>query len=198
MVKIGFICEGDTEQIFLTSESFRQLLHSLNLEPLPVINAKGSGNLLPHNIMGYVERLEKQEAQAILILTDQDDDDCITKTKDRIHGRPGDIVVIAVKKIESWFLASSTTISKLIQAPQFKFDKPEEEKEPFDTINQLMIDQTGRGLGRRSGKIKLVYRMLDMGFDVIDAATHENCPSAAYFLRKLKEIGTSGTGAGKA
>ena len=68
MVKIGFICEGVTEQILLQSDSFKQFLQSINLESVLVIDAKGAGNLLPHNISGYVARLEKEEAEQILIL----------------------------------------------------------------------------------------------------------------------------------
>src|SRR5882757_9433050 len=99
MTKIGFICEGRTEQILLQSNSFGQLLTSLNLESLPVINAEGSGNLLPHNIEGYVSRLEKEGAETIVIVTDLDQDICITETKKRISARKKDLVVIAVKKI---------------------------------------------------------------------------------------------------
>ena len=73
-----FICEGNTEQILLQSHSFKSLLTSLNLESLPVIDAKGAGNLLPHNIAGYINRLESQRAEKIFILTDLDEDICIT------------------------------------------------------------------------------------------------------------------------
>ncbi|HEV2480609.1 MAG TPA: hypothetical protein VGS79_13125 [Puia sp.] len=193
MIKVGFICEGYTERILLESTSFRQLLTSFNIEPLRVINAEGCENLLPHNIQPYTLILENLGAQHIIIVTDLDDDSCVTETKNRISARKQDIVIVAVKKIEAWFLACNVSMSHLIQKPQFKFNKPEEEKEPFDTINQLLIVNTGRGVGRRSGKIKLAYRMLEVGFDVINAAAHPNCPSAAYFLRKLKEIGASGT-----
>lgn len=198
MIKVGFICEGHTERILLESGSFKDLLTSLNIDLLQVINAEGCDNLLPHNIKPYTAILEGQGANFIIIVTDLDDDACITETKNRISARKQDIVIVAVKKIEAWFLACSVTMSYLIQTPQFKFGKPEEETEPFDTINQLLIDNTGRGLGKRSGKIKLAYRMLGLGFNVANAAAHPNCPSATYFLRKLQEIGASGTGAGKA
>jgi hypothetical protein len=98
MIKIGFICEGRTEQILLQSDSFKNLLESLNIESLPVINAKGSGNLLPHNIAGYVNRLGKEGARVIVILTDLDENICITKTKRRISARQQDVVVIAIKR----------------------------------------------------------------------------------------------------
>lgn len=189
MVKIGFICEGQTEQIFLQSDRFRELLASLNIESLPVIDAEGAGNLLPHNISGYIERLEKQGAQTIFILTDLDEDICITKTKDRIGARPQDIVVIAVKKIEAWFLACSPAMQNLLVQPNFTFISPENENHPFETINQLLIKYQGRGIGKKSaGKIKLVFRMIEAGLNLSDAAVHPNCPSAKYLLKKLAEI----------
>jgi hypothetical protein len=127
MVKIGFICEGTTEQILLQSSSFQQLLNTLNLEALPIINAEGSGNLLPHNISGYVERLEQLKAQATIVLTDLDADVCITQTKNRISARPNDIIIVAVKTIESWFLASTTAMRAILRQPAFSFAYPESE-----------------------------------------------------------------------
>jgi hypothetical protein len=190
MTKIGFICEGRTEQILLQSGTFRQLLASLNIESLPVIDAGGSGNLLPHNILGYIDRLEKEGAEAIAILTDLDEDICITKTKERIGARSKDIVVIAVKKIEAWFLACSPTMQKVFGVTSFNFANPEEDKEPFETINQLLTKHVGRGIGKKkAGKIKLINKLLENGLDLTQAAAHDNCPSAMYFLQKLMEIG---------
>jgi len=189
MVKIGFICEGQTEQIFLQSDRFKELLASLNIESLPVIDAEGAGNLLPHNISGYIERLEKQGAQSIFILTDLDEDICITKTKERISARPQDIVIIAVKKIEAWFLACTPVMRKLLGEPGFTFPSPENERQPFETINQLLIQYIGRGIGKKTaGKVKLVFRMINEGFTLADAAAHPNCHSARYLLKKLTEI----------
>lgn len=190
MIKVGFICEGYTEQILLRSNAFTQLLNSLQIEPLPIINAEGSGNLLPHNISGYTERLEREGAKAIVILTDLDEDICITKTKKRIAGRAQDVVVIAVKKIEAWFLACSPVICKLLQQDGFTIALPEQETNPFETINKLLTQSTGRGIGKKTaGKIKLANKMIELGFDLPLAAAHKNCPSAAYFLRRLTEIG---------
>ncbi len=189
MVKIGFICEGQTEQILLQSDRFRELLATMYIESLPVIDAEGAGNLLPHNISGYIERLEKQGAQSIFILTDLDEDICITKTKERISARPQDIIVIAVKKIEAWFLACSTAMQSLLGEPGFAFPLPEEENQPFETINQLLTQHRGRGIGKKSaGKVKLVSRMIEAGFTLVDAAAHPNCPSARYLLKKFEEV----------
>lgn len=190
MVKIGFICEGVTEQILLQSSTFKQFLKSINLESVPVIDAQGSGNLLPHNISGYILRLEKEGAEKIFILTDLDDDICITKTKQRINARQEDIVIIAVKKIESWFLACSAAMAALTKQPGFAFQTPEAEVRPFETINNLMIQHLGRGIGKGTGgKVKLITRLLEFGLDITQAASHPNCPSAQYFVAKLTEIG---------
>lgn len=191
MVKIGFIGEGQTEQIFLESDRFKDLLASMKIESLPAINAKSNGNLLPHNISEFIEILENQGAEFIFIITDLDKDACITQTKDRLKARYQDIVVIAVKQIESWFLACSPALQKLLDQPGFTFAFPENEDDPFETINQLLIKYRGRGIGKRTaGKIKLVTRMIDAGFTLPDAAAHDNCPSARYLLKKLQGIAT--------
>lgn len=190
MIKVGFICEGDTEFHLLRSESFRTLLTGLNLNSVNVINAKGSGNLLPHNISGYLRSLEKDGAKVIIILTDLENDVCITQTKQRISARPEDIVIVAVKQIEAWFLACSKTMSILLDSPNFNFPYPEKENNPFITINNLLIEYIGRGIGRRnnSGKIKLIKRILEKRLDISEASVHDNCPSAKYFIDKLSQI----------
>jgi hypothetical protein len=50
MVKVGFIVEGQTESILLQSPAFNDILRQHNIELINVINAEGSGNLLPHSI----------------------------------------------------------------------------------------------------------------------------------------------------
>ncbi len=193
MVKVGFICEGDTEQILLLSDKFQEFLTSINLHLVNVINATGSGNLLPHNIKGYIESLEKDDAEVIFILTDLDNDVCITKTKERIKAREKDVVIIAVKKIEAWFLANDLAMRLLLNNPDFSYPAPEEESEPFETINGLLMNHTGRGIGKKgtlktgAGKIKLVHRLLELGLNITQSAEHPACTSARYFIDKLTQ-----------
>jgi hypothetical protein len=199
MIKVGFICEGYTEKILLESAAFGDLLRSLNIESLQVINSEGCDNLLPHNIGPYTTILENAGAHFIVIVTDLDDDSCITETKKRISARKQDVVIVAVKKIEAWFLACSPAMRKLLGRDEFTFPNPEMEDEPFETINGLLLKHSGRGIGKKTaGKKKLINRLLENGLDLTDAAAHGSCSSAAYFLRKLQEIGASETGAGKA
>jgi len=189
MVKVGFICEGYTEQILLSSDKFQQFLTSKNLQSVDIINATGAGNLLPHNIGGYIQSLEKGGAEAIFILTDLDNDVCITKTKERIKARHKDTVIIAVKKIEAWFLANDEAMQLLLTQPGFSYPTPENESEPFEIINTLLVEFTGRGVGKKTaGKIKLVSRFLESGLDLQHSAIHPNCSSAKYFTNKLTEV----------
>lgn len=184
MVKIGFICEGFTEDIILKSKGFNAILDKLNIEAVGVLNVEGNGNLLPHNISKYRNELIKKGASIIIVLTDLDEDECITKTKLRITEQSNQIIIIAVKQVESWFLADSTLLTKLL-GEVFKFDSPENEPIPFETLRKLLIKFKGRGI---SGKVPMALKMLKHGFSIQHAANHPNCPSANYFLTKLKSI----------
>tara|TARA_R110002124_G_scaffold9577_3_gene49122 strand:- start:331 stop:903 length:573 start_codon:yes stop_codon:yes gene_type:complete len=190
MVKIGFICEGKTERKLIESAVFQNYLLSIGIECVkPVIDADGNGNLLPNNIENHVIRLKHKGAERIVILTDLDEDVCVTRTKNRIIANEDDfmIVVVAVKQIESWFLADSKTMSLLLKR-DFEYDFPETVHSPFDTIKQIFLDKLNRGAGN---KILLASKMISNGFSVERAAIHSNCPSAVYFLKKLKQIATS-------
>lgn len=185
MVRVGFICEGKTERKIIESENFQQYLTGLGIECVkPVLDAKGSGNLLPENLRESLELLNARRAEKVIILTDLDEDACITVTKDRITSDENRFVIVAVKKIESWFLADSLTLSYLLKE-QFYFDKPEEEASPFNTLKSIFIQKQSRGIG-----VKDIFtaRMLKHGFSVENAANHKNCSGAAYFLNKLKQI----------
>ncbi len=190
MVKIGFICEGATEAILLQSKAFQNILSTLNLYAVNVINADGCGNLLPHNIEGYIHSLERAGATKIVILTDLDTDACVTLTKERISARPQDIVIVARKQIEAWFLACTTSMQKLLNDTAFNFATPEQEANPFKTINNLLLNKTGRGLGlgQTGAKIRLIRRFLALNLDIQEAAKHPACPSARYLIDKLTSL----------
>ena len=185
MVKIGFICEGKTERKIVESEKFQQYLGEIGVEcVMPVFDAKGSGNLLPENLREALNSLTNKGAVKVVILTDLDDDFCITLTKKRISVDENRIVVVAVRKVESWFLADSKTLSSLLRT-DFFFENPENDLVPFDLLKRIFIERQNRGIG-----VKDIFtaRMLKYGFSIQNAADHPNCPSARYFLNKLQEI----------
>lgn len=188
MVNVGFICEGDTEAKIVKSEAFQRLLTVSNLHcVLPIENADGNGNLLPHNIREKRETLEQANASIIFILTDLDQDASISHTKQRIGEYPNQHIIVAVQEAEAWFLADTSTLSRLLNKPVF-FEYPEQDSQPFETIRRLFIEQTGRGIGT---KPMLARRMLKYGFTIENAARHPNCTSANYFLTKLQTLASA-------
>lgn len=186
--KVGFICEGETEKIIVESASFLQLLADLKLQFVKAVDAAGNGNLLPKNIENHLITMKRYEADYVIILTDLDEDICITKTKERIKDNLPEnaIIIISVKAIESWFLADSVTLSTIFKR-SFLYEFPEKvNKKPIDVINQLFQENLNRGIGK--DKPRLAKFMLKNGFDLNNAVNHANCPSALYFLNKLKQI----------
>ncbi len=186
MVKLGFICEGETEKIIVESGSFKELLAENNCSLVKAFDATGNGNLLPKNIAAMINNLMEEGAEKIFILTDLDKDECITKTKERIDAPAEIITIVAVKQVESWFLADSNTLSVLLNETGFTFDHPEDEFVPRDTIQQLFLQKTSSGIG--GSKPRFAIKMVNNGFSVKNAAAHPNCPSASYFLAKLQSL----------
>lgn len=188
MVKIGFICEGDTEVKVVKSTEFQQWLRQIGLAcVMPIEDARGNGNLLPDNIDTQRKTLFNAGAEAIVILTDLDQETSVDAVRQRIGSYINQHIVVSVKQLEAWFLADSQTLGTLLGEP-FTFDKPEEERNPYETIRQLFIAKTERGVGT---KPMLARRMLKYGFSIERAAEHPNCPSARYFLDTLQTLASA-------
>jgi hypothetical protein len=186
VVKVGFICEGATETRIIASNNFKIYLQSIFIERVNVIDAGGCGNLLPHNIEGYITSLENAGAKKIIILTDLDKDACITITKNRIGARANDVVIIAVKQIEAWLLANIQAMRLLLNDDSFVFEYPENEVSPFETIRQLLVAKTSRGI---NNKVMLVNRLIERyNLQIELSAHHPNCKSVEYFITKLNAI----------
>ncbi|MFT5917298.1 MAG: hypothetical protein ACJAWV_003352 [Flammeovirgaceae bacterium] len=90
-----------------------------------------------------------------------------------------------MKQIEAWFLADSKTLLKLFKS-NFEFPNPEEEQNPFQTLKNLFVENTSRGIG--SFKPKFARKMLNNDFSILHASQHPNCESATYFVNKLNEL----------
>lgn len=190
MVKLGFIVEGATEKIILESDRFKQFLKSISIDFVnEVIDAGGNGNLLPHNIIPFTKVLEDRGANKIIILTDLDYDQCITKTKERIQPQTNHIVVVSVKQIEAWFLSDTEALRKFLNDPIIEINNPELIADPFNEIKSLRFSRTGRGV---SDKKILAKQMLKNDFSILNASKHNACSSAKYFLHQLyKSVNTN-------
>ena len=190
MVKIGFIVEGGAEEIILKSEKFQDFANSNNLEITGVHDAKGKGNFTTYSkkVNSFVEILKDRLTQYIIIVTDLENDPCITYTKNSVNKYDVNIQLelVSVKAIESWFLADSKTLSKIFET-NFHFSNPEEtDKLPFDQIKEIFFNLTGRGISK--SKNMLAKKMIKNGFSVLNAANHPKCKSAKYFIDKLTEL----------
>ncbi|GAB4014140.1 hypothetical protein GCM10028808_35670 [Spirosoma migulaei] len=189
MVNVGFICEGKTEQEIIESTNFQDWLNRNSLRCVnPVFDVAGSGNLLPHRLADIRDTLFRNGANIIVIITDLDQDECITVTRQRITQQDNQVVIVAVKQIESWFLSDSTTLRRLFSDNTFEFINPEAEDNPFATLKRLFELKTQRGIGT---KPMLARRMLKYGFSIENAAQHPNCTSANYFLTKLQTLASA-------
>ncbi len=182
MVKVGFICEGETEKLIINSVDFKKILVKNNLQLVNAIDVTGGDNLKPKKVTPFIESLKDDGAEKIFILTDLEKDVSITNAKNRINAPENIIVVIAVKQIEAWFLADSITLSKMF-GKEFYFDFPENENIPRDKLRELFVKETGRGFG--DSKPKFAYNFIKNGFSLLNAANHPNCNSAKYLLSKL-------------
>lgn len=186
MVKLGFIVEGATEKIMLEKSDFFSHLKSLHLEVFnEVINAKGKGNLLPQKVSEYLDKLNDNGVTMAFILSDLDEDKCITETKNRISAKENQIAVISVKEIEAWFLADTSAMRSILRDSQYYCDSPESIAKPFDEIKNERLKRINRGVDDK--KILANLMIKNHGFSILKAAQHPNCHSARYFLKKISE-----------
>ena len=193
MVKTGFIVEGNTEKIIIDSPQFKEFLRCIGITAIePVIDAKGNGNLLPQNIEPFIALLKKSAAEKIIVITDADQNS-IAQVGKRILPDNAlykvDLIVVAVKAFEAWFLANEELIRKILCIPDFSIDFPEQtEGLPFDYLKDLARSRKVRGPGTKTSFAK---RAVKSGFSLEVAAAHPHCPSATYFLNKLKSFSRS-------
>lgn len=193
MVTVGFVVEGDSDKFLPQNQGFRNWLRdSCNLEVVdPVVNAGGNGNMCCRNIKDYVNKLRIQaNPDKVVVLADLDPDKCapcIEKRKEIIGCNIIDLVIIARKAIESWFLADTEAMRRWTGDERFRVNEPETmEGMPWDRLKAIGQDK-GRGPGSKVAFAKKFIR--DCKFDVKRAAEHPNCPSARYFVEKLCALG---------
>ncbi|MBC7864026.1 MAG: hypothetical protein IAF38_13705, partial [Bacteroidia bacterium] len=181
----GFIVEGDTEKILLESPAFKNLLTSLEIDHVAnIVNVVGNNNLLPHLIQEHSNILYKNGAEKIVILTDLDEDLCVSQTKERISPQENHFCVISKKTIEAWFLADQIAFGSFLGITDFTCDNPEGYKSPFEEIKRLRLEYLNRGVNDK--KILARIMLYKSNFSFERAANHPNCTSAKYFIEKLK------------
>ena len=177
MVKVGFIVEGDCEKIIIESPQFKQFLLSCGFELVtPVINAAGGGNLLPRNIQAYLDRFNGLDVDQICVLTDLEDEPSISVVTQRICHANIQVVFVAVKALEAWFLADTAALSTWLGQTHVEAFPEQTPAKPWDRLKDLAAQYGCRGTG--TSKVQFAKRMVKhYGFRVEAAATHSECPS---------------------
>ncbi len=194
MVKVGFIVEGDTEKQIIKSDSFVDLCRYMGVQVissvLPTHKKEGNGKDMFKNaekMIAFANILYDQGAAFIVCLRDLEDLPCITSAKSEINTSDENILkVIAVKKIEAWFLADVEVMKTFFgenyaaQFPEIEF--PELIEKPDEKLKEISLAIKKRGIG---DKLLFAKRLINNGFSVQRAATHPNCHSVKYFINKL-------------
>lgn len=187
MVKVGFIVEGGCEKIILKAVEFQAYLQTQRIERVgDVIDMDGKGNLKQSGtrMNTQVQLLRDAGAEWVIVLRDMDDANSFDAVKQEVYQASDVKPCVAVQELEAWFLADSETLSILFQT-NFNHDSPETVLKPFELLVALRRQYTGRGIG---DKKVFARTMLASGFTIERAAQHPNCPSARYFLTKLKTL----------
>ena len=191
MVKVGFIVEGDSEKVLIESDCFKVWARSQGVEVCsPVINAKGGGNLLPHHIEPMIAQIRVGQPDHIVIVTDLENAPSIEAVKERIKTQHTDLIFVAVKALEAWFLADTDAMRRWLGKDDFFEEFPEQTPAmPWDRLKAVANTLGARGPG--ASKVIFAKRMCGMlGFQVEKASAHPNCLSARQFHDGLVGLGS--------
>ncbi len=190
MVKVGFIVEGDSEKVLIESAGFRKWASERGLEICsPVINAKGGGNLLPHHLKTMLAQFARSQPDHIVILTDLEDAVDVEAVKARITTEHTNLIFIAVKALEAWFLADTDAMRRWLKVPEFFEQAPEQTPGmPWDRLKEVANAHGSRGPG--SNKVIFAKKMCGVAlrYEIERAAAHPSCPSAKAFRDGLVEL----------
>lgn len=190
VVTVGFIVEGDSEKLLVESPMFTAWLEQHQLQLGPVINANGINNILtPQHLQTRIQLCQRgtPTPTVIVLLLDLEQEPCYTSVKQRIHTDSDTLICIARKAVEAWFLADSEALSKWL-GQDYTYLNPEATQEmPWETLKILAAQFQSRGTG--TSKVMFAKQYLKhKDFCLERAAQHPHCPSAAYFLDKLRSL----------
>lgn len=112
---MGFVVEGPSDKKLVESESFQTWLREdcgLDLVP-PIVDAGGNGEMCSRKIVAYIEKLRTAaNPDKLAALADLDPDHCAPCISKRREVNGIDLIVIAGKAIESWFLADTEAMRR--------------------------------------------------------------------------------------
>lgn len=178
MVRVGFIVEGDSEQIVISSPLFQTFLTRQNHQLVtPVINAKGGGNLLPQNIEVFLSRLKKQDVDKIIVVTDLEGEASADAVRERIGHEEVDVIFVAVKALEAWYLADTEAMRSWLKDEDFFEAQPEQTVDmPWNRLVEVAKLLKTQGPGSKTSFAKKIVK--HHHFSIENAANHPDCQSA--------------------
>ena len=182
MVRVGFIVEGDSEQIVVSSPLFQQFLTRHNHQLVtPVINAKGGGNLLPQNIEVFLSRLKQQNVDKIVVVTDLEGEASADAVRERIGHAELDVIFVAIKALEAWYLADTEAMRSWLKDEDFYETQPEQTVGmPWNRVIEVAKLRKKQGPGSKTSFAKKIVK--HHHFSIENAANHPGCPSAKEML----------------
>jgi hypothetical protein len=182
VVRLGIVCEGESELVVFNSVIFKDYLKSINIELIDVQETGSKNQFFEGRLEKHRATLLDKNVDKILFVFDLDKDECLVKSKLDSDIKTGEIGVIAIKEFESWYLADNKAISSLLNK-EINVEFPESLDDP---IREIISLNNGKGFGR--SKPFLAKKMVVNGFSIENAAKHPNCESAKYFIQKLKSL----------
>ncbi|WP_415871497.1 hypothetical protein [Acinetobacter pittii] len=189
-MKVAFIVEGGTEKILIESEQFKKWIQTFGLELIvPVVDASGGGNLLPHRIGDMLGTLANKNPDHIFILTDLEREPNIATVKSAIEHPDVKDSFITILATESWFLACTDALRSWLPSKDTYVEDPESftGDKPFDRIKVLKLKASEGKRGVSNKKI-LARQMLLHGFTFEKVLEHPNCSSMKYIERIFKSL----------
>jgi len=194
--KIGFIVEGECEELLVCSDNFRAYATRHDIQICsPVVNARGGSNLCPKNIETSIndcrDMAPPNTPDKIVVLTDLECDPCITATKARIGNNRVHQIIVAKKALEAWFLADTIAMRCWLKNEDFPEEAMPEQTTgmPWERLKEIAAIYHHKKLGPGRKKRIFAQKMITQyGFSIERAANHPNCPSARYFLDKLQNL----------
>lgn len=190
MKTVSFIVEGESERVVLESDAFTQYLKRYGLKA-DILIAQGCGNIKNSSKLTELIRASqiKNPNSTVVVLLDFDEATCYTAVRSQVPSvslAPNMVVCIVRKALESWFLADSEAVQRWLGKPWEENNPESVAGKPFDYMHQL--SKRFGGGGTSGSKRKFSRKMISHGFSLERAAQHPNCPSAAYFLTKLRSL----------
>ena len=192
--RVGFIYDGETEEVIIKSEMFDNYLASIGLRSV------GEFKYRRNKLSVYSDILCGKGAEIVVILTDMEQAPCFSEVFERYDNENLEDYhkIIVVKRMgEAWLLADTNTLKGILRIGRDRAfngnNNPEAETNPHRKINELLSRHANR-TGNKKKAVKftskplLAKKFLDNGFTLEAAIEHPNCSSVKYFDDYLRSL----------